>query len=1179
MLLTSLLSKEKDFEPLLFALKKENKPILVSGIASSLRELFPAAVMEKSGDKALILLPDEVAASSLAKALASLSLRSFFFPPRDFSLVQMDASGRDFSLARLEVLTSMLRGDFDVVVTTFEAACQVTVPPEGMKKNSRTLAVGENAPKEEILSLLLRCGYEKCHRVEGPGQFAARGDIVDVFLSTSQKPCRIELFGDEVDSMGTFDPVTQRREENIFSLAISPAQEIVFTEEDLSLISDFVKEEIASSRPAEKEKRVFLRSVLERIENGMDIPQDLFLPLVYRHATLMDYLTEETVFLYDQNGGKESLDRAKHFLEEELKSLLESGRTPLLPEKAELLESFEDLRERILNRPTLLMENFFAGKSLISPSGIFAFRTRSAAVGYRTLAELAARLEELEEEGYEKAVLCENSLAAQNLFAYLTEAGKACRIANGKEDSWEKGVTLLLSRSVPGGSLVSCGFELSDSRFALVTDLSGEGKVQKKKKKREFTEKSAKKKLLSYTDLALGDYVVHSGHGIGIFRGVEKMKSADGTQKDFIKIAYHGSDVLYVPCSNLDSVSKYIGPKSDSANLKLNRLGGTDWQKAKSGAKKSAQDIAKKLTELYARRQKSRGFAFSPDTTWQKEFEDAFPYGETEGQLRATAEIKADMEKSIPMDRLLCGDVGFGKTEVALRGVFKCVMDNKQAAILVPTTILAWQHYQTLLTRFKGYPVRIEMVSRFVSKKDQKKILERLSRGEVDILVGTHRLLQEDVRFSDLGFLVIDEEQRFGVTHKEKLKEISAGVDVLTLTATPIPRTLNMALGGIKDMSLLEEAPEDRFPVQTYVLEYDRGLIEEAIRREMRRQGQVFYLHNNIEELNLRLPALQRAFPEASIAVAHGKMDRDDLSEIWKDMMDHKIDILLCTTIVETGVDLPDANTLIVEDADHFGLSQLHQIRGRVGRSDRRAFAFLTYRKGKALTEIGVKRLEAIREYTRFGSGFQIALRDLEIRGAGNLLGAEQSGHLDSVGYEMFMQILEDAVLTERGEKPRERVECTVDLSLDGYIPEKYVPYPAERMELYRKIASLRTEEDSSDLLDEMLDRFGEVPRQVDNLFSVALLRARAEEAGCEKIHQNGQKIFFRFVSAEEEALALLSAVYASRLSLSFGAKSEAVLTLAKGEKALEGAKDFLVHLEEFTKEIINSRNGKDIEK
>ncbi|MBR5295682.1 MAG: transcription-repair coupling factor, partial [Clostridia bacterium] len=778
-------------------------------------------------------------------------------------------------------------------------------------------------------------------------------------------------------------------------------------------------------------------------------------------------------------------------------------------------------------------------------------------------------------DGYTTLILCENSLSQKNLSEFFAEKGMPSLFVTGEETAFPQNTALLLTENTPGAELVFEGFSLS-SRVVLLKDTSFLPSTKKTvRKDKSGLKKSAKQKILSYQDLSVGDYVVHTGHGIGIFRGVEKMRSADGSMKDFIKISYAGSDVLYVPCSNLDSVSKYIGPKSDSGSLKLNKLGGNEWHKAKTRAKAGAKDIAKNLIALYAERQKMKGFAFSPDTTWQGEFEESFPYGETDCQLRATREIKEDMERGVPMDRLLCGDVGFGKTEVALRGVFKCVMDSKQAAILVPTTILAWQHYQTLLNRFRGYPVRIEMLSRFRTKKEQSVILKKLSEGQIDILVGTHRLLQPDVKFSDLGFLVIDEEQRFGVTHKERLKEISKGIDVLTLTATPIPRTLNMALGGIKDMSLLEEAPEDRFPVQTYVLEYDRNLIAEAIRRELRRGGQVFYLHNNIEELQSIRPWLEREFPESSVSIAHGKMDKDSLSDIWKEMMDHKVDILLCTTIIETGVDLPDANTLIMENADHFGLSQLHQIRGRVGRSDRKAYAYLTYRKGKMLSEISVKRLEAIREYTEFGAGFQIALRDLEIRGAGNLLGAEQSGHLDSVGYDMFMKILNDAVLEDKGEKVEKRSECVVDLSLDGYIPEKYVPYPAERMDLYRKIASLQNESDAQDLTDEMLDRFGDLPRSVENLFQVSLLRSSAEEVFIEKIRQAGRKITFVFGEVPHEALLLLSAVYASRLTLSFAAPFSATLSLKEKETALSAAGDFCHHLKGFLKDI----EEKDIQK
>ncbi len=1170
MLLTAYFQREKDFSPLIASLKKEKRPVLVTGITTALRDVFPAAVMASSDEKALILLPDERSAAETAAALASVFPRTLFFPARDFSLTKVDSASLDFSRERLNCLVSVLQGDFDVVVSTPEAVSQATLPPERMEKSLLTLAIGDTVAKESLVETLYRLGYEMCHRVEGEGQFATRGDIVDIFPTGSIKPCRVEFFGDEIDAMGYFDAITQRRVENVQKLSLCPSRELLFGREDLKKLGEFLREEMEASAPGEKEKRVYIRSLIERMENGLEFPRDQFLSLVYRHATFLDYYKDGLVFLYGQTDGKESLEGAARLLEEEIKLLVEERHAIFPKGEMRLLESFEEFSARLKTKPVILMENFYAGKSAIEPSGIFTFHTRSLSSPFRDSEGLLETVSSLKEDGFEILILSDNSLSAENLASFFKERGMKSCLLDGTEDRISQGTVAVLTRSAPGAALVKDGFELGSSRFALLCDTPALS--PKRRKAKDPVKKEAKKKLLSYQELEVGDYVVHSAHGIGVFRGVENMKSADGSHKDFIKIAYAGSDVLYVPCSHLDSVSKYIGPKSDSANLRLHKLGGSEWQKAKLNARKSAKNIAKELIELYARRQRTPGFAFSPDTTWQSEFEEAFPYGETAGQLQATREIKEDMEKPVPMDRLLCGDVGFGKTEVAVRGIFKCVMDNKQAAILVPTTILAWQHYQTLLARFKGYPVRIEMLSRFRTKKEQIKILERLKNGEVDILVGTHRLLQKDVIFPDLGFLVIDEEQRFGVTHKERLKELSYGVDVLTLTATPIPRTLNMALGGIKDMSLLEEAPEDRYPVQTYVLEHDRSLIVEAIRRELRRRGQVFYLNNNIEELESTLPFLQREFPDAGIAIAHGKLDKDSLSDIWKDMMDKKVDILLCTTIIETGVDVPDANTLIVENADHFGLSQLHQIRGRVGRSDRKAYAYLTYRKGKMLSELSVKRLEAIREYTRFGSGFQIALRDLEIRGAGNLLGAEQSGHLDSVGYDMYMKILSDAVLEERGEKEPPKTECLVEIAVDAYIPEKYVPVPSERMDLYRKIASIRTESDAEDVEDEMQDRFGDLPRSVHRLFDISLLRALAEKLRCEKISQRQNKVIFTFETASEGAMLLLTAVYASRLTLSLTGKPSAILTLKEKMSVQEQCKEFLLHLEGF----MNDLDGKE---
>ena len=1170
MFLLSALQRERDFAPLITALQKEKKPVLASGIASSLRELFPAAIAHNTGEKILLLFSEESEAVQCAASLSSVFARCFFFPARDFSLARVDSASFDFSVRRLQVLCRAVKGDYDVIVSTFEAACQATVPPRALEDVMATFRVGQEIKKEEVLARVIRAGYRLCDRVEGPGQVATRGDILDLYPVGSEEALRVEWFGDEIDAIAPFDLITQRRGEGRKEFTLTPAEELLFCEEDEKIIASFLREE--EQHRAKKEERVAIRALIERVENHLSFPRDLFLSLRYSFATLLDYFPDAITLLYDQNAAREALSRTEKFLQEEMRSLLESG--AVLPglEKARLLLTYPELCAILSERRTILLENFFAGKSDIPPHGIFTFRTRTNTLPFSDRARVFEQIRSLREDGYRVAVLCANSMA-QNAFAEaLTASGVPCRLFEGKEE--EEGdpkQVLVLSRLAPGGELIHAGFELSDSHLAVLAEEKSARDFTKRRRKSPL-KKSARQKLLSYQDLAVGDYVVHDTHGIGIFRGVEKLRGASGNLQDFIKISYAGSDVLYVPCSSLDAVSKYIGPKSDSATLKLNKLGGTEWVKAKSRAKSAARDIAKKLIRLYADRNQSQGHAFSPDTTWQAEFEDAFPYGETEGQLRATREIKADMENARPMDRLLCGDVGFGKTEVALRGVFKCVMDGLQAAILVPTTILAWQHYQTLLTRFKGYPVRIAMLSRFVTKKEQKNVLARLEKGEVDIVVGTHRLLQDDVHFHALGFLVVDEEQRFGVTHKEKLKELSRGVDVLTLTATPIPRTLNMALGGIRDMSILEEAPEDRFPVQTYVLEYDAGVVEEAIRRELRRGGQVFYLDNNIGALNASKIRLQQAFPDAEIAVAHGKMDRDALSDVWKEMMDHRIDILLCTTIIETGVDLPDANTLIVENADHFGLSQLHQIRGRVGRSDRKAYAFFTYKRGGVLSEISTKRLEAIRDYTQFGSGFQIALRDLEIRGAGDLLGAEQSGHMDSVGFEMFMKILSDAVAQEKGEAPPPKTDCLVDLALDGYIPERYVPYPAERMDLYRKIASLRTQEDASDLTDEMIDRFGAIPPSVQNLFSVALLRAAAQRVGCEKITQKNRRITFSFASVKDEAILALSALYASRLDLSLSPPPSVTLTLRQGENPLVASEDLLHHLCGF---IQSDQNGK----
>ena len=660
--------------------------------------------------------------------------------------------------------------------------------------------------------------------------------------------------------------------------------------------------------------------------------------------------------------------------------------------------------------------------------------------------------------------------------------------------------------------------------------------------------------------------MVHENYGIGRFVAMEQIK-VEGAVKDYIKIAYQGSDTLFVPATQLDLVSKYIGGGGEDTTVRLNKIGSDAWQKTKAKARKAAKDMAGELIQLYAARKRQPGFAFAADAPWQKEFEDNFPYPETDDQLRCIADIKHDMENPTPMDRLLCGDVGFGKTEVALRAAMKAIMDGKQVAILVPTTVLAQQHYQTAVGRFRGFPVNIDVLSRFRTPKQQSKTLQDVRSGSVDLIIGTHKLLQKAVQFKDLGLLIVDEEQRFGVSHKERLKEISKGVDVLTLSATPIPRTLNMALSGIRDMSTLEEPPADRYPVQTFVLEHNNAIIDDAIRREVERGGQVYYLHNRTETIDQCAGALKRRIPGLNVAVAHGQMGEDALGDVMQAMNEGEIQVLVCTTIIETGLDIPNANTLIIENADRFGLSQLHQLRGRVGRSTRHAYAYFTYKPDKNLTEIAEKRLSAIRDFAEFGSGFKIAMRDLEIRGAGNLLGAEQSGHMMSVGYDMYLKLLDEAVLEERGEAPK-APDCTADLNITANVDKNYVSRGEERMDLYRRMAAIRSQEDADDLLDEIVDRYGEPPKGVLNLIDVALLRARAREIGIKDIRQKAGDVLFTLHSLDLEAVGALCADkdYKTRVTFLANAKEPTLrLKLSAGVDSLRQSKIFIERFHSFT--------------
>ena len=883
----------------------------------------------------------------------------------------------------------------------------------------------------------------------------------------------------------------------------------------------------------------------ERLAASTAFPaMDRYIALIYPvMATAADYFPEDAVVVLSES--PRVAERGKSYLwqlGEDAKALMERGE--LAGELADFARTFEELTEVLADWPVCYLDAFTSSRYPQRPRTLLNLLTKQLPSYGASLETAVSDLAHYVSDGFRTVVLVSSEQRALNLQALLREQKMTTAVDFQLHELPGYGKAVI----AVGG--LTAGMEYPVGRFAVLTE--GQSLLGKKRRSKPVTNRQ---KLGSYADLSPGDLVVHEHHGVGRFLEMTKM-TVDGVQKDYVKIAYAGADVLYVPATQLDLVSKYIGSGEDAQETrKLSRLGGTDWEKAKTRAKKAVKDLAKGLIQLYAERQRQPGFAFSPDSPWMKEFEDEFEYAETDDQLRCIAEIKQDMEQARPMDRLLCGDVGYGKTEVAFRAIMKCVLDGKQAAILVPTTVLARQHYLTAKQRFAKYPVEIDVVSRFRTQTQMKDTLRRLEQGGIDLLIGTHRLFQKDVKFKDLGLLVIDEEQRFGVQHKEKLKELSKQVDVLTLSATPIPRTLNMALSGIRDMSTLEEPPMDRQPVQTYVLEHDWGVLSDAMRRELERGGQVYYLHNRVETITRTAARIKEMLGEdVAVAVAHGKMSQEELNDVMTSMSDGEVDVLVCTTIIETGIDIANANTLIIEDADHMGLAQLHQIRGRVGRSTRRAYAYLTYRRGKVLTEVASKRLGAIREFAEFGSGFKIAMRDLEIRGAGNVLGPEQSGFLLSVGYDMYLKLLEEAVLEERGEKPERPTECAADLSVAASIPDRYVPSPEQRMDLYRRIAAIRSEADADDVMDELIDRYGDPPRTVNNLISVALLRADAARNGISQIDQKGANLNFYLDQFDLQRVSALCGLekYRSRLLFSAGERPYLALRLKKGEDALK---------------------------
>ncbi|MCF0228528.1 MAG: transcription-repair coupling factor [Parasporobacterium sp.] len=978
----------------------------------------------------VIIAEDEAKAAGMLNNYAAFDRNVRMYPARDPMFFKADIQGSYLSEQRTEVVRAVYEGTPTAIVTTLDAFYDEIASISGIKESLISIRTGDTVDIGDLAERLVKLGYEHESQVTGYGEFSVRGNIIDIFPYASIVPYRLDLFGDEVESIKIFDTESQRSVDSTDSMNIFPGGDGESSGSRSTFLNYF-----------DGKKTLFAVCEPVRILKGV---------------MGLDTLTADS--------GTDDMDIGSEI-------------------SADRLNLAEKVLKDISGRSCMMLASIGGTAADIEPYRHFCVKARNIASYNGRFLEMVEDLKKYRKDGYRVIIECAGRTRAENMIKNLAENGVSIGFVEADPANKIKASDI----QVRAGS-ARVGFEYPDIRFSLITEVDIFGARRNRKKKKRYTGDPIKE----FTDLNVGDYVVHEQHGVGIYQGIERI-NVDGIEKDYMKIGYSGNASLYVLATQFDRIQKYGG--GEGARPKLNRLGGKEWTATKERVRAAVQDIAGDLVRLYAARQQQNGFRYSSDTIWQREFEDSFEYEETDDQLRAIEAVKSDMESGKIMDRLICGDVGFGKTEIAIRAAFKAVQDGKQVAFLTPTTILAQQHYNTLCKRLANYPVTIEMLSRFVTGTRQSNVLKSMKEGRTDIVVGTHRLLSKDIRFRDLGLLIVDEEQRFGVTHKEKIKQLRQNVDVITLSATPIPRTLHMSLSGIRDMSLLTEPPVDRLPIQTYVMEYSENAVKEAITREIARGGQVYYLYNKTVNIDLAADKIRQMVPYANITYAHGKMNSKELEQIMFDFVDGQIDVLVSTTIIETGLDIPNVNTIIIHDADTFGLSQLYQLRGRVGRSNRTAYAFLMYRKDKLIKEVAEKRLRAIREFSELGSGIKIAMRDLEIRGAGNVLGAEQSGHMEAVGYELYCKMLNTAVAELKGEKaPAEDFETTVDLDIDGFIPASYIANESERLNMYKRISAIADADDLEDIRQEFRDRFGDVPTVINNLLTVALIKAKAHE-------------------------------------------------------------------------------------
>lgn len=1127
--LNKVLSCDPDFNLCLKDISAARMPFACTGLSAVHKSAVISGIYSKVSSKIAVLTKDEASALQMAADLKEMGLKTLIFPLRDYCLHNLTGHSKEYEHKRTDTLSAIADGAFDVVCFSVDSAVQYTVPPAVLAESRFKLRVGQEINTALLTEKLLDAGYTRSEQCEGWGQFATRGGIFDIFPIRAENPVRIEFWGDEIDTISYFDTETQRRTENADTIEITPANEVLISPQKLTCI---LKEYLKTEKKLTDGQKEVLSQDISALENGASVSLDRYLPLIYpKGETIFDYISDCLMFISESGDVAERLKSMEIQQSADIESLLEEG---ILSRKtAKLYLSKGELWDHL--QGGVILENFPRTSYELKVKDIINFNYKGSTPWSGDIAVLTEDIEYILSKKGKVVILAGEQKAARVLTDELNRRGITAVFSENPNEV-SAGVTVTL-----GG--LSSGFEIPSQKFLLVTHRYVATDTKKKRNRPKNS-----KEIGSLDELHKGDYVVHEAHGIGIFDGINRITN-EGVTKDYIKIKYAKTDVLYVPVTQLDLVSRYIGAATENGGIKLNTLGGTGWQKTRARVKKAVRDMAKQLTALYAKRMSVKGYAFSPDTDLQNDFERRFEYEETEDQLRCINEIKADMEREVPMDRLLCGDVGFGKTEVALRAAFKCISEGKQCALLVPTTILAMQHYNTILRRFGEMPVTVKLLNRFVPQKQQEKIISDLKCGRVDMVVGTHRLISKDVAFKNIGLVIIDEEQRFGVAQKERLKELYPFVDILTLSATPIPRTLNMAMSGLRDMSSIDEAPGDRHPVQTYVLEQNEGVLLDAIKKEIRRGGQVYYLHNRVETIERCAWGLKQKLPDVNIGVAHGKMSEEELTSIWQRLLEGEIDVLVCTTIIETGVDVPNANTLIIEDADRMGLSQLHQLRGRVGRSPRRAYAYFCFGRNKQLSDVASKRLEAIREYTEFGSGFKIAMRDLEIRGAGSILGGDQHGNMESVGYDMYLKLLSEAVNEENGAPETDDIPCTVDLNVSAHIPESYIESLSARLGIYKRIANIRTDEDAEDVIDELCDRFGEPPQAVMGLIDIAVLRNKAANAKIAEITGNGNTAILHINSIEPETVHKLTEYFGNRFMLNATGKPVYTVKLKKGQK------------------------------